>query len=203
MMLKRMVFTLTLFAGFPGASVGGEPVIGLWEKIPVLKSGQVLARPSFVFTNEKLKEAVVFTGLQDSGGELLVVCCVSVTDLKPVDLGKVLRKYAADTEFVDHLNSIKGLPFVYKADAISKSEWNSQMVVIMSHENDSTDGVPYSVPVISQKLGKAASIKPSFNKDGKSIRLSTVYSKDGARVSYEFNIDGLKTKFSEAAFPVD
>lgn len=178
------------------------PIVGLWEKIPVSDGvGKLIERTSYIFTNVKLSQPTVFSGLRDIGGGMDVLCCIEVNNLKPLQLDVVLNKYKADPEFGGKLKSIKGLPFMYEAVPAAKSKRNESFQTVMNTDSDPTDTSPYSAAVISLDLGKAALLKSPFRSGENNISFSVKYPKRKNSVVYEFKINNKETVFSESTEP--
>jgi hypothetical protein len=180
------------------------PVLGLWEHQPVLGSTmKVLARPNYVFTDRPLTEATVFSGLQNDSAELIVVCCIKVSKITPMDLKAVLQKYASDTRFVQYMKNVKGLPYVYEAEPTDSKQWSSMMKTVMETAEDKNVPAPYSVPVIAATFDKKETLPLTFQINGQKARLTSKETPNGEAVRYQFTLDGKVTSFSEPSEPHD
>lgn len=184
--------------------VDGAPVVGLWENQAVLDTQlKVVARPNYVFTDRQLTEPTVFTGLQPHGSGQIVVCCVKVSKLTAVDLNTVLKKYAVDSDFTEHLQGIKGLPYVYEAEPVDSKQWTRLMQVVMRIAANKEDGSPYSVPVIGAVFDKTETLPATFSVSSQKARLTARNTADGNATRYQFTLDGKVTTFSEPSEPHD
>jgi hypothetical protein len=180
------------------------PVVGLWQSYPVVNPPiKVLARPNYVFTDRQLTEPAVFTGLQNHGGGLVVVCCVKVSKLVPLELKAVLRKYAVDTDFTDHMKGIKGLPYMYEAEPVDSKQWSSLMRTVMGNAANQDDASPFSVPVIGAVFANEETLPLPFQVDGRTARLAMQTTADGNLLNYQFTLGGKVTGFSQPAEPHD
>jgi hypothetical protein len=199
-MLNKLLPCLILSALFGCSQADSAPVVGLWENQPVVTAQmKVLARPNYVFTDRQLTEPTLFTGLQNNSAQLVVVCCVKVGKPAAVDLKTVLQKYAGDAEFVKHMKSIKGLPYLYEAEPVDSKQWTSLMQTVMDIASDKNDPSPYSVPVIAATFDKKDALPLAFQVGGQNAKL-TMRRAQGA-VRYEFTLDGKVTGFSEDQEP--
>lgn len=180
------------------------PVVGLWQNQAVVDTQiKVLARPSYVFTDRQLTEPTVFTGLQPHSAEQVVVCCVKVSKLTPVDLKAVLKKYAVDPDFTEQMKGIKGLPYVYEAEPVDSKQWSSLMQVVMRIAANKNDGSPFSVPVIGVMFDKKETLPLAFQVGGQKAQLTSKKTADGNSISYQFTLDGKVTTFSQPVEPHD
>jgi hypothetical protein len=196
--MKKLAMFLALMNALGGAYAQSEPVVGLWEKIAVAgPGGKLVARTSYIFTNQKLTEETVFTAFQNVK-PMSLICCIKVKNLRPVELKDVLKKYSMDDEFVAHLKSVKGVPFMYEAVPVEKKDWNPLMNNIMSEEDDPDDQVPLHAPVIAAKLSKD-DVKPGEINLGQNKAYVKVTYKDG-KASYQFTINNKQTTFSDETF---
>jgi hypothetical protein len=197
--MKKFAMLLSLVYAFDGAQAQTEPVVGLWEKIAVAgPGGKLVARTNYIFTNKKLTEETVFSAFQNVK-PLTVICCIKVKNLKPVELKDVLTKYSMDKEFVDHMKSIKGAPYMYEAMPVDQKEWNPLMTAIMSSDKDPDDQVPYNVPVIAAKLGKGDEKLGKLEFGPTKVSLKMKYTKDD-KAFYQFIINGKPIDLSEDSF---
>lgn len=204
MSTKKALPLLLLSFLFGCGQADSAPVVGLWENHAVVNTQmKVLARPNYVFTDRQLTEPTVFTGLQNDSAEMVVVCCVKVSKLTAVDLKAVLQKYAADTDFTQHMKSIKGLPYVYEAEPVDSKQWTSLMQTVMGIAANKNDPSPYSVPVIGAAFEKKETLPLAFQVGGQKARLTSKKTADGNAISYQFTLDGKVTTFSEPAEPHD
>lgn len=199
MQLQGKILVAGLLAGVLGTVAAQEPaVVGLWENVPAA-IGKTIARPQYVFTNKKLTQATRFTGLQDIEGSLDVVCCVQVSELKPLRLADIIKKYAADPEFVAHFRSIKGLDYIYEAAIVPTAEQNESMRAIVATQVPG-DLSPYSVPVLAAGFAGKTSLKPTFQLDGLTYRLRTTFSADQSIMHVLVKAGAETIKFSEGTF---
>jgi hypothetical protein len=202
--MKKTLTFVALVLAFGIASADTTPIVGLWEKLPVVgPNDKLIARTSYIFTNKKLEEKTIFSALQDDSAQLNVLCCIEVSNLTAIDLKNVLVKYAKDPTFVEHLKSIKGLNFVYEAHAVDKAGRNELMNTVMQTEADPMDLSPYTAPVISAKFPKKSALEQQFQFDGMKIQLQTKYSDSSQKANYEFIINGAAVKFSEDSLPAE
>ena len=196
--MKKFAILFALLTAFGSVQAQTEPAVGLWEKMAVAgPGGSLVARTSYIFTNQKLTEETVFTAFQNTK-PVILICCIKVKNLKPVELKDVLNKYRMDSEFVDHLKSIKGVPFMYEAVPVDKKEWNPLMGTIMSGDDDPDDQVPRQAPVIAAKLNKENVKSGQIELSPIKADLKATY-KDGKAI-YQFNYNGKQTIFSADTF---
>lgn len=178
----------------------GAPVVGLWEKYPVGdKNKKAVARPQYIFTNAKLTDSTVFTGLNVIGAETAVLCCVVVKNLKPLNLADVVKKYAADSEFVDHMKSIKGLNFMYEAEPAEKAVQNDYFKTVMQADLDPQDLTSFYAAVVGAKLSEKSTVKNPFKVGTDQVSLKITYPKSKTSVQYEFKVNDTSVKFSHAS----
>lgn len=198
---KYILILFLLWIVACGTRADEVPAVGLWEKLAVTDGRfHLVARKNYIFTNKKLTEKTIFTGFRDLGGEQDVVCCLVVKSLVPLNLQDILKKYGADSDFVEHMKSVKGLDFIYEADPFSKKDGNDAFKTIFEADDNPQDLSPYTAPVIAIKLDKN-SVKVPFRMGEKNINIKTKYSKNGDVVTYEIGINKEKTLFSEGALP--
>lgn len=108
-----------------------------------------------------------------------------------------------DADFVAQINSVKGLNFVYEAEAAEKPIQNDYFKTVMRIDANPEDFSPFSVAVIGVKLTEKTTVKNPFKVGADSISLKVGYPKSKVSVQYEFKIHGASVKFSEAAAPHD
>jgi len=201
--MKNLAAVLAFAAVLNGAQAQSEPVVGMWEKLAVSdENSNLVARVSYVFTEKKLTEETVFTGIQNDD-PLTIICCVKVKNLKPIELKDVIAKYSMDREFVDHMKSINGAPFMYEAVPVDKKEWNPLMNAIMRFENDPDYQTPHNVPVISAKLGAQDEKLGKLELGPTKTKLKVTYAKKQNKATYEFTINNKKIVLSEKTFPAE
>jgi hypothetical protein len=197
---KNFTTFAILISAMCGALAQSEPAVGLWEKIAVTgPGGKLVARTNYIFTDKKLTEETVFSAIQNAK-PLTVICCIKVKNLKTVDLKDVLVKYSMDKEFVDHMKSIKGAPYMYEAMPVDQKEWNPLMAAIMSDDKDPSGHVPYNAPVIAAKLGNADEHLERLELGPTKVSLKIKYTKDD-KAFYQFVIKGKQIDLSEDSFP--
>jgi hypothetical protein len=183
-------------------TVYGEsaPPVGLWEKFPVSDASlKLIARPQYVFTNVKLTEKTTFTGLNPVGSDTSVLCCVVVKNLKPLNVSDVVKKYAVDADFTAQMKSVKGLSYMYEAEAVEKSAQNAYFKTVMQIDVNPDDFSPFSAAVVGARLSEKTAVKNPFKVGADSISLKVAYPKSKTSVQYEFKINDVVVKFSEAA----
>jgi len=197
--MKNFSMVFALMAALGGAQAQSEPAVGLWQKLAVSDSASnLVARTSYVFTDKKLTEETVFTAFQ-SAKPIVIMCCIKVKNLKPVELKDVLSKYSMDKEFVDHMKSIKGATYMYEAVPVDKKDWNPLMANVMKADEDPDDQVPLHAPVIAAKLGKDDVKQDKIELGPTKVNLAVTY-KNGKAI-YQFTVNGKQTTFSDETFP--
>ena len=182
-------------------SANDGPAVGLLEQVPVIGKGyKVTARPIYIFTNKKLTEPTIFTGMVGTEKPYLSVCCYQVKDTSPLELKKEIAKYSQDDEFREHFNSIRGYKYIYAAQPLSdKSKWTSLMSTIMQKSADPEDGSPFSAPVIAATYSTKE--VPVTISDGKiQTALLTRYDEKSDRMIFTFQQGKDKIEFSEPTF---
>ncbi|GGC13809.1 hypothetical protein [Pseudoduganella buxea] len=187
---KRSDWRVTLailLAGVVGAA-GAETgtVVGLWQRLPVASGGKIVAVPNLLFTNRKLGAATTFTGLQDAGRHLRVICCVQVRKLEPLKVADLLKAYAADADVVGRIKAVEGLPYVYEAAPVARTDWNEFMHNVMHYSDKPELDVPFSVPVTSAPLGKALRVDKAFKVGEGRHELAIAYDDAAGRVRYRY-----------------
>jgi len=205
---RDVLVTLKWIAAFCGlvgvlvtANAQGDPVVGVWEKVPVAGPGaKLVARTNYIFTNQRLTQETVFSAVPEAD-PLSVACCIRVKNLTPLDLKAVLAKYHMDEDFVAHMKSIKGAEFMYEAVPVPKAEWNAFMGTLMDIDNNPNDLSPYNAPVISARLGDKDEKLEKLELGPTKTKLKITYSKRDSRVTYQFTTNNKKTVFSEEMFP--
>lgn len=197
--MKKFTMIFSLMAALGSAQAQSEPVVGLWQKLAVSDSASnLIARTSYVFTDKKLTEETVFTAFQ-SAKPMVIMCCIKVRNLKPIELKDVLSKYSLDKEFVEHMKSIKGASYIYEAVPVDKKDWNPLMVNVMKADEDPDDQVPLHAPVIAAKLSKEDVKLDKIELGSTKVNLAVSY-KNGKAV-YQFTVNGKQTMFSDDTFP--
>ncbi len=187
---KRSEWRVTLaillagVVGVAGAETG--TVVGLWQRLPVASGGNVTAVPNLVFTNRKLDAPTTFTGLQDAGRHLRVICCVQVRKLAPLKVADLLRKHAADTDFVERLEAVEGLPYLYEATPVDTRDWNEFMHNVMHYSDKPELDGPFSVPVTSAPLGKVLRVDKAFKVGEGRHELAIAYDDAAGRIRYHY-----------------
>lgn len=201
--MKKIAMMLVLASTLATVQAQNEPVVGVWEKIAVADSNsKLVARTNFIFTNRKLSEETVFTAIQNYA-PLVLICCVKVKNLKPLELKEVLEKYRMDEEFVSHMKSVTGAPFLYEAVPVDKKEWNPLMAITMSSDKDPDDLVPLSAPAIAARLGKDDEKLGKLELGPTKAKLKMTYSKKNNTATYQFTVNNKNIVLSEETFPHD
>ncbi|ELX12798.1 hypothetical protein Jab_1c14130 [Janthinobacterium sp. HH01] len=201
--MKKIAIMFVLATALGKVQAQNEPVVGLWEKIAVSDSNsKLVARTNYIFANRKLTEETVFTAFQNSD-PLVIICCVKVKNLKPLELKDVLEKYRMDEEFVSHMKSVTGAPFLYEAVPVDKKEWNPLMATIMSSDKNADDLVPYNAPVIAARLGKEDEKLGKLELGPTKTKLKMTYPKKNNKAIYQFTINGKNIVLTEETFPHD
>lgn len=196
--MTKSIMLALVFAGIAAcASAQTAPVVGLWERLPVTSGDKVVAVPNLVFTNRKLEARTTFTGLQDAGKDLRVICCVEVVNLVPLKTADLVKKYAVDADVVEQIRSIKGLPYVYDAAPVDKRDWSGFMKNVMEYSHNPDMETPFSVPVTSAPLGKVARLDKTFKVGAGTHELQVVYERTADRVRYTYKEGGNAVTFSE------
>lgn len=198
----RTKIKTSLFFGLLLTTLGSQaaepPAVGLWQKYPVTDgSFKLVARPQYVFTNKKIDGKTIFTGLNEIGGTLSTLCCVLVKNTTPLVLADVLKKYAADEGFVEHMKSVHGLPFLYQAEPVGKADRNEYFQTVMNTDNDPQDTSPFSAAVVGASLNKQDNVKPHFQVGSDRFQMKANYPENKNIVKYEFKINDKIVKFSE------
>jgi hypothetical protein len=197
--MKRIIALIGLVGIFGIGHAQNEPIVGVWEKMTVGgPGGTLVARTNYIFTNRKLEQETVFSGVQQARS-LSVICCIKVSNLKPIDIKEILSKYKIDEDFVEHMKSIKGADYIYEASPVDKSEWNPFMTTIMNIDKNPLDHSPYSTPVIAARLGGDDEKLKKLELGPTKTKLKISYTKDD-RAVYEFIFNDKKTIFSEGTF---
>jgi hypothetical protein len=182
------------------ACAAGAPVVGLWAKYPVSDQNmKAVARPQYVFTNVKLTDPTMFTGLNLVGAETAVICCVVVKNLTPLNLANVVKKYASDSEFVEHMKSVKGLNFMYEADPAEKAVQNDYFKTVMHANLDPQDLTSFYAAVVGARLSEKLTVKNPFKVGADQVSLKVTYPKSKTSVQYEFRVNDTSVKFSHAS----
>lgn len=199
--LGKKIFAFTaLYLSALTAWGASPPAVGLWEKYPVGDpSLKLVARTDYVFTNIKLDEATIFTGLNPIGSAISVICCIVVKNTKALSVDDVVKKYAVDPGFVEQIRSVKGLKYMYEAESADKSIQNDYFRTITRADNDPTDLSAFSVAVVGAKLEGKKRIDHSFILGADKVSLKVRYPKNKSTVNYEFKVNGEAVEFSEVA----
>jgi len=201
--MKKIAAFCGLIANLAIAHAQAEPIIGLWEKLAVSDdNSNLVAKVNYVFTNRKLTEETVFTGIHNDD-PLTVICCVKVKNLNPIELKAVLAKYSMDKEFVDHMKSINGAPFMYEAVPVEKKEWNPLMNAVMQYERDPDYQTQHTMPAIAARLGAQDEKLGKLELGPTKTKLKVTYGKKQNKATYEFTINNKKTVLSENTFPAE
>jgi hypothetical protein len=197
MKIKNSLFFAILLTA-SASYAGDSPTVGLWEKFPISDgSSNLVARPQYVFTNKKLDDRTIFTGLREVGTGLSVLCCIIVKNTMPLILADVVRKYAIDPEFVNQMKSVQGLSFMYEAEPVGKADRNAYFQTVMNTDNNPDDLSPFSAPVVAVSLGEQNKVKPEFQVGQDKFYLKVTYPKNKNITNYEFKINEKIIDFSE------
>ncbi|MFS2025014.1 hypothetical protein ACL58G_17200 [Massilia sp. GER05] len=199
-MKKRLFFSLIALACV-GCHADGLPIVGIVEQIPVLANGShVTARPTYIFTDEKLSGSTVFNGLQGPGSTLDVVCCYEVKNTTPTSLDTELAKYGKDPLFASQMKSIKGYRYIYVAAPTSdKKLWTPVMKTLAQIAANPEDGSPFSAAVVGARFDKPT-ILASFTANGVPMTMQTRSDTTSGRIIYTFTRGGKKVEMSEDTF---
>jgi hypothetical protein len=201
--MKKFFALCGLLSVLTGSRAQDEPVVGVWEKVPVSgPGGKLVARTNYIFTSTRLTKETVFSAVPDVD-PLSVVCCIKVKNLAPLELDAVLAKFHMDEDFVSHLKSIKGAEFMYEAESVPKAEWNGLMTTIMNTDRSPDDQSPYSAPVISARLGDTDEKLEKLELGPTKAKLKITHSKKDHRVVYQFTVNTKKLVLSEETFAHD
>ncbi len=174
-------------------------VVGLWQRLPVASGGKIVAVPNLLFTNRKLGAATTFTGLQDAGRHLRVICCVQVRRLEPLKVADLVKTYAADADVVERIKAVEGLPYVYEAASVARDDWNEFMHNVMHYSDKPELDVPFSVPVTSAPLGKLLRVDKAFKAGEGRHELAIAYDDAAGRVRYRYKDGANVVTFSANA----
>ncbi len=197
--MKTSIMACLLAATAAGADAQDGTVVGLWQRLPVVSGGKIVAVPDLVFTNRKLGAATTFTGLQDAGRHLRVICCVQVRKPEPLEVKDLVRKYAADADAVERIKAIEGLPYVYEAAPVARADWNEFMHNAMHYSDKPELDVPFSVPVTSAPLGRILRVDKSFKVGEGRHELAIAYDDAAGRVRYRYKVGADVVTFSADA----
>ncbi|QBE65944.1 hypothetical protein [Pseudoduganella lutea] len=185
--MKKLIYASTLCMLAKCCFALGAPVVGLLEQYPVMADGMnVTARPTYIFTNQKLDAPTVFSGLVGVSNRLSVLCCFEVTNIKPIDMKTEFSKYASDEDFTDHLKKVAGHSHVYVASPLSdKKKWSPLMQTVVKIADNPADGSPFSAAVVQGTFEKA-STPATFTMAGNKVSLRTrIDKRDNVRYSFE------------------
>lgn len=182
-------------------SATDAPAVGLVEQVPVIGRGyKVIARPIYVFTNKKLAEPTIFSGMVGSEKPYLSVCCYQVKDIEPIEIRKEIAKYSQDDEFGQHFRGIRGYKYVYAAQPLSdKTKWTPLMSTMMQKSTDPEDGSPFSAPIIAATYS-TKQVPLMINHGTTQTTLLTRYDEKSDRMIFTFHQGKEKIEFSEPTF---
>jgi hypothetical protein len=192
------IFALVFcFGMITGCSAQSEPVAGIWKRLPVVgPDHRAQIRTSYVFTEQPLTEPTIFTALEDNTEGYSIVCCVQVSNTKPLDVKAVVLQYKNDPVFTGAISSVKGARFMYEAHPVDKKYWTPEPATLARTDQDPADVSPYSAPVISGMLPKK-DLNRDFEVGGKKIHLHNTRDKAKSTITYHFKIDNRPINFSE------
>lgn len=179
------------------------PPFALLQLYPVMGDGiNVIPRPVYLMTTQRLVAPTVFSGLQDSGGDLRVICCFEVADISPLDFKAELAKYRSDQEFVSYMTGVRGYTHVYRARPVAdRTHWTPLMHVLMKNAADPADASPFSAPAIGIRLSRAH-MSRTFDAGGATVTVRTRYDRSG-RAVHSFAIGARTIVLSEPTTPHD
>ncbi len=197
-MMRILMAALALHAC--AAHAEAPPVVGLFERIPVLDDEQrVKARPTYILTDTPLGGPTVFSGLQLVEKTIEVVCCFEVTQATPLTLRGELEKHGRELHFTSSFEGIKGYRYIYRAQPVARQRWNRAMKTLMREARDVNDSYPYSLAVIGATIDKPT-VPQTFETGGHTTRYSYRYPEDSDRVIHTFVQGRRKVEFSEDTF---
>lgn len=197
-MIRILMAALALLAG--AAHAEPLPVVGLFERIPVLDDDQrVKSRPTYILTDTPLGGPTVFSGLQLVEKTIEVVCCFEVTQATPLTLRGELEKHGRELHFTTSFEGIKGYRYIYRAQPVARQRWNGAMKTLMREARDVNDSYPYSLAVIGSTFDKPT-MPQAFEAAGHKTHYSYRYPEDSDRVIHTFVQGKRKVEFSEDTF---
>jgi hypothetical protein len=199
--MKKILLILSLAFILNVSKADDEVVVGLWQKIPVSENGyDVSKRTSFIFTNKKIAGETVFSALR-SADPLSIICCLEVRNINILDLNSVIKKYSYDSDFVEHMQAIKGVAYMYEAVPVEQSGWNNLMKATMKIDENPHDLSPVTAPVISARLGENDKKLGKLELGPTKAKLSIKYPKSIDKAIYTFLVNGKVIVISEKTFP--
>jgi hypothetical protein len=198
----KNIFTIAFFSILSvSCSASDVPAVGLLEQIPVMgKEYKVIARPIYIFSNKKLNEPTVFTGMVGTDKPYVSVCCYQVKDISPLDIKQEIKKYGQDEEFGSHMGNIRGYAYLYAAQPLSdKSKWTSLMLAMSRKTANPADGSPFSAPVVAEAFS-TEQIPATIGNPPNQTTLHTRYDEKSDRMIFTFQQGKQKIVISEPVF---
>jgi hypothetical protein len=176
------------------------PVVGVLEYTPIMNDGpKALARPTYIFTDQKVYAPTVFSAFVSAGNTLAVACCFEVTITKPTSLDAELSKYGQDSWFVERMKSIKCYRYIYMAQPTTDQlHWTPLMKTIASNTN-ADDATPFSSPVVAAQFDRPI-ISTSFKSNVVPVTLQFHVNRTADRIVNTFTRSSDKLEFSESGF---
>jgi hypothetical protein len=196
-------FVLAALTALAGANCLADelPVVGVLEYVPVMNDGpNVIARPTYIFTDRKISVPTVFSGFAGTGTTLTVVCCFEVKSTTPTSLNAQLSKYGKDSEFVDRMKSINGYRYIYVAQPTAdQGRWTPLMKTFARMAAGPDYGVPFSAAAVSAQFDRAI-VSPSFTANGVPMTLQTRFNRKSDRIFYTFTRGVARMELSKSGF---
>ncbi|WP_186041097.1 hypothetical protein [Burkholderia gladioli] len=201
-MMRKFVVSIAALAACHLAHAQASPAVGIWEQLSVASAqgDHARQRRDFVFTNQKLDEDTVFSGLVDVGTRAAVVCCVKVQKGAALTLTQLLQKYQWEDDDVAHLKSITGAKYIYEARVVNDAEQNARMRKLVKSLNMPPPLSPYSAAVIAGKLS-AVELDKHFTVGTAAITFSTRSLRGGDALAYQFSVNGSALTLTEQNYP--
>jgi hypothetical protein len=201
--MKKVLLWLVLMLAVCRCWAEDAPVLGVWEQLVVAERAvpENSIRRDFIFASKKFEHETTFSALSDSFNGS--ICCIKVSNLTPVELKGLLKKYAWNNDDAAHLKNITGWKYIYEAHLVDSNFQNRNMRTLardMSHPGDAS---PFSAAVISGWPVSVGSDGKRYRLDGSEFEFSSVYDERQGTMRYIFDFSGVRSIFSEVPFPAE
>jgi hypothetical protein len=201
--MKKVVLWFVFMLAASGCWAEDDPVFGLWEQLvvsePAVPAHSV--RRNFIYSNRKIVRETVFSALSESFDGS--ICCIKVSNLTPMDLTALLKKYDWDDDSAGHLKSITGWKYIYEANLVDSSLRNKNMHDLVRNLSSLGDASPFSAAVISGEPIPLGPTGKRYRLNGAELEFSSNYDKKRDVMRYIFDFSGDRFSFSEAPFPAE
>ncbi|AZN36764.1 hypothetical protein EJO50_09870 [Iodobacter ciconiae] len=190
--MKCMLIFSFMLSGF----VCAEPAVGVFAYLPYYPNFSINKPPKAIemlfFTKSKLKQPITLSFFRTVDRETFdPACCIEVVDLNQVAVNELLKKYAADTDFIDLIKGIKGYQFVYRAQVFGVGGNKTQKLLLINGASQ------FAMPAVEMQIKTDMIMHNPLVSSPVSVKLVANFKKGNIwREFYSFTVGGVKNDFS-------